>query len=172
MSSVRPGLKSNRRILDVADPRLKAAADELSSVVQAQRGGRQFSVIIDEVYVETIEESYDGGEIGRWQMVKADSNVGTFPSVDVAIRKVAGDTGIPEGDFYATAGKGGAGAAITGTGMVDENNFYRGDDNTFLVGWKEGKERAWTMSVTIVVRFAGTWSPTLEDFRKAGLRTE
>jgi len=154
----------------MADPRLKAAADELSSVVQAQRGEEKFSVIVDFMVMEVNEETFDGGEIGRTEVLRDESDVGTFDSADEAVKKIASLTGLPEGHFHAVGGR--DDGMIEATGLVDVDNMYVGDDNSFITRWKAGEVKAWNMTVSAFLRFARTWQPSADEFRKAGLKVE
>jgi hypothetical protein len=130
----------------------------------------EVEVIIDSLSMETTEDSYEEGEIGRGQFVLSEKRLGTFRSIKEAIREASNRTGIPEKEFYVFSGENGR---IEGSGMVDEENNYVGDDHRFIEKWKQGQVKAWNANVSLYVRFAKTWTPTDEELAKvSGLRKE
>jgi hypothetical protein len=130
----------------------------------------EVEVIVDYLSMETTEDSYEEGEIGRGQFVLSEKRLGTFRSIKEAIREATHRTGIPEKEFYVFSGENGR---IEGSGMVDEENNYVGDDHGFIEKWKKGQVKAWNANVSLHVRFAKAWTPTDEELAKvSGLRKE
>jgi hypothetical protein len=148
----------------------QAVAQELVKLAKEIQAADEVEVIVDLLSMETTEDSYEEGEVGRRQSVLAERNFGVFKSMREAIHKASSFTGIPEKNFYVFSGEDGR---IEADGLVDEENNYVGDDNRFIDKWKMGEVKAWNADVSLYVRLAKTWTPTDDELVKlSGLRKD
>ena len=147
-----------------------AVAKELVKLAKNLSAVDDVEVIVDLLTMETTEDSYEEGEVGRRQSVVAERNFGVFKSVKEALRKASSATGIPEKDFYVFSGEDGR---IEASGLVDEDNNYVGDDQRFIDRWKMGEVKAWNADVSLYIRLAKTWTPTDDELAKiSGLKKD
>ncbi len=147
-----------------------AVAQELVKLAKELQAADDVEVIVDLLTMETTEDSYEEGEVGRRQSVLAERNFGVFKSMREAIHKASSFTGIPEKNFFVFSGEDGR---IDANGLVDEENSYVGDDQRFIDKWKIGEAKAWNADVSLNVRLAKTWTPTDAELAKlSGLRKE
>ena len=130
------------------------------SLVSAPR--ESFEVIVDYISMQTAEDTWEQGEIGHARVVLVQGNAGTFKTIALAVKKASEITGIPEKNFALFEGDEGR---IEGQGLVDENNFYVGDDKRFLAEFKAGRVKAWNADVSVRVRFAKVWTPTIQEMK-------
>jgi len=147
-----------------------AVAQELVKLAREIQAADDVEVIVDLLTMETTEDSYEQGEVGRRTSVSALRNFGIFKSMREAIHKASSFTGIPEKNFFVFSGEEGR---IDADGLVDEQNNYVGDDQRFIDKWKMGEVKAWNADVSLNVRLAKTWTPTDDELAKlSGLRKE
>ena len=148
----------------------KQVARELLKVSRILTSGEReeapktsFEVFVDHLIVETTEDNYEDGEIGQSQINHSDKNFGVFKSVDEAVKSASNLTGIPVKNFYVFDAEDGR---VEANGLVDNDNFYVGDDKRFLEKWKRGEERAWSARVSMYLHFAAVWVPTDSEIMK------
>jgi hypothetical protein len=147
-----------------------AVAQELVKLAREIQAADDVEVIVDLLTMETTEDSYEQGEVGRRTSVSALRNFGIFKSMREAIHKASSFTGIPEKDFFVLSGEDGR---IEANGLVDEQNNYVGDDQRFIDKWKMGEVKAWNADVSLHIRLAKTWTPTDDELVKlSGLRKD
>jgi hypothetical protein len=111
------------------------------------------------------EDTWEDGEIGRPQNVLHERSVGAYKRMEDVLKQAAAITDIPmDRDNWAIFG--GEEGRIDGQGLVDERNFYVGDDKRFMEQFKRGEVKAWNAYVTISFRFAKVWSPDEKEIKK------
>jgi len=131
--------------------------------VKKTAAAESFSVIVDEIIWENVEDVWEKGEIGSSHIVMAKSNVGRFKSVKDAIHHVSQMTSVSEDNFAIFGGEDGR---IEGEGFYDEHNNEVGDDNTFTEKWKRGEVKAWSGRISVYVKFAKVWEPSPDELKK------
>ena len=129
----------------------------------------EFHIIVESVYVEVTENTFEDGETGRSNLVFKHHNlrmVKTMPEVLQMLEKV---TPLSAKDFFAYDGEDGR---IEADVLVDEDNNPIIDDKQYMDAWKKGEKKAWTLRVIAHVKFVKTWSPSTDELIKAGVRRE
>lgn len=144
---------------------MKKVAKELEAVagLLTAEPKEMFVILVDYIWMDVAEDTYEQGEIGRRMTVLNEKNQGSFSSIKDVVAHASRLTGIPEKNFAIFSGDEGR---IEGQGMVDENNNYVGDDKRFQERFKAGEVKAWNADVSVHVRFAKTWTPSAQEIKK------
>ena len=117
-----------------------------------------FEIIVDSWSIESTEDSFDEGEIGRGQLLDNGRNVGTFKSPDEVIKYFIGRSDAPKDKKAWTAFE--DGRLICG---------WHGDENGYAMSskemgqWKKGEIKGYSIDLNIYLKFAKVWEPTPKE---------
>jgi len=138
----------------------KAAGEKTARKPQSKWAGAKetFEIIVDSWSIESTEDSFDEGEIGRGQLLDNGRNVGTFKSPDEVIKYFIGRSDAPKDKKAWTAFE--DGRLICG---------WHGDENGYAMSskemekWKKGEIKGYSIDLNIYLKFAKVWEPTPKE---------
>jgi len=114
----------------------------------------EFSVIVDLVTMNVVEQDYDRGEIGPRKERIFKRNYGSFKSVADVVKSVSAMTGVPE-RYFRIKGDG----RISAFGNVDDHNRHVDNSARSTEEFQKGEFRIWSAYVDIWLLFAKTYTP-------------
>lgn len=120
----------------------------------------EFHIIASYAQMETTEDSFTQGEIGRNHITWHQSNLGIFKTVQELIKKVSQTIDAPPPKDWGIYDDGRIGCAF----MVDEQNAQA--SNREMADWKKGEFRLWSAEVTVNISFSRIWTPDESAMKK------
>jgi len=121
----------------------------------------EFHIIASYAQMETTEDSFTEGEIGRNHIVWDQSNLGIFKDVQSLIKKVTQYVSAPTNPrLWGIWDEGRIGCGF----MVDDQNSEATDRE--IAEWKKGQTRLWSAELTVNISFSRIWTPDEAAMKK------